>query len=232
MLKFYIFIKLNLLVMKKINWQYTFGEILIVIIGISIAFSLNKCSENNQNKKIQKLYLENLKDDIETDKTNLESNLEKLNAKDKVLANTYKYYSPLSPKRDSVLFYSFLKSVQVIEFSPKNTTHLTLMNSGDLKLIDNFELRTDIQEHYRKYGSLQLNYERMENISKKYVADYFIYNIDMGKLRTGEKAYNDEKLLKSIMQSMHGALGLKISSTQESIKSCENIIEKINIELK
>ena len=39
--------------MKKIDWQYTFGEILIVIIGISIAFSLNKCSENQQNNENQ-----------------------------------------------------------------------------------------------------------------------------------------------------------------------------------
>ncbi len=37
--------------MKKINWKYAFGEILIVIIGISIAFAMNKCATDSKNEK-------------------------------------------------------------------------------------------------------------------------------------------------------------------------------------
>ena len=213
--------------MKKINWQYTFGEILIVIIGISIAFSLNKCSENNQNERVEKLYLENLKNDIQTDKQSLKSNLERLKSKRATIVNTFKYFNPLMPKRDSVLMINFFNTAEIIEFSPKTTTHQTLMNSGDLKLISSFELRTAIQEHYRKYGSLKQDYDRMENISKEYIADYFIYNIDMDKYRKGEKAFNNEKLLKSIMQSMYGALNFKISSTESTIVRCDEILEEL-----
>jgi len=204
--------------MKKINWNYTLGEILIVIIGITIAFSLNKCAESNQDKKLEKLYLENLKNDIETDKHNLEQNLEKLKSKKDILLNSFKYFNPTIPKRDSILTISFFQTAQIIEFSPKSTTHQTLINSGDLKLITDFNLKTAIQEHYRSYGRLQQDYDRMVNISKKYIADYFIYNMDMSKYRTGEKAFNDE-------------LGLKITSTENSIRSCDTILAKLNAQL-
>ena len=137
--------------MKKINWSYTLGEILIVIIGISIAFSLNKCAKSNQDKKLEKLYLENLRNDIETDKSNLEQNLEKLSTKKDILESTFKYFNPTIAKRDSVLAMHFLRTAEVIEFSPKRTTHQTLINSGDLKLITNFDLKTAIQEHYRAF---------------------------------------------------------------------------------
>ena len=218
--------------MKKINWQYTFGEILIVIIGISIAFSLNKCSETQQNNEIQQRYLENLKDDIETDKKNLEANLARLNEKSKLLSSTFQYFNPKVPKRDSLLMLNFFKSAEVIEFSPKTTTHETLINSGDLKLISNFELKTAIQEHYRAYGELQQDYDRMENISKEYIADYFIHNIDMDKFRTGQKAYSNEPLLKSIVYSMRGAIGLKIQSTKEGIASCDQILTQLDEAIK
>lgn len=217
--------------MKKINWNYTLGEILIVIIGITIAFSLNKCAQDSQDKKLEKLYLDNLKNDIETDKSNLELNLEKLTTKKEILFNSFRYFNPAIPKRDSILTVNFFNSVEVIEFSAKSITHQTLINSGDLKLITNFHLKTSIQEHYRNYGRLQQDYDRMVNLSKKYIADYFIYNIDMDKFRRGEKTFNDEKLLKSIMQSMFGAVGLKIKSTQNSIQSCDTILKKLNTEL-
>ena len=218
--------------MKKIDWQYTFGEILIVIIGITIAFSLNKCAENSTNEREEKRYLENLKDDIETDKQSLQENLQKLATKKETIFNSFRYFSdPLIPKRDSILISNFFNTAEVIEFSPKTTTHETLINSGDLKLISNFELKTAIQEHYRKYGRLQQDYDRMENISKAYIADYFIYNIDMEKFRQGEKSYTNEKLLKSIMQSMFGALNLKQTSTEKAVKSCDEIINKLHTAL-
>ncbi len=105
------------------------------------------------------------------------------------------------------------------------------MNSGDLKLITNFDLKTAIQEHYRNYSSLEQDYDRMVNISTKYIADYFIYNMDMDTYRRGGKAFTDERLLKSIMQSMFGAVDLKIKSTEKSLQSCETILTKLNKEI-
>ena len=58
--------------MKK-GLRYAFGEILIVIVGITIAFSMNKCADENKDDTLKQQYLENIRKDIEVDKKNLES---------------------------------------------------------------------------------------------------------------------------------------------------------------
>jgi hypothetical protein len=61
-----------------INWKYTLGEIFIVIIGITIAFNLNRWGENARGKETEEAYLESLFKDVESDKKELESNLVRL----------------------------------------------------------------------------------------------------------------------------------------------------------
>ncbi len=58
--------------MKKVNWHYTFGEILIVIIGITIAFSMNKCADLKSNEDLKVQYLKNIKLDVESDRQTLQ----------------------------------------------------------------------------------------------------------------------------------------------------------------
>ncbi len=58
--------------MAKSTWKYTLREIIIVIIGISIAFSMNKCAENVKDNKLKTQYLTNLKSDVEADKIQLQ----------------------------------------------------------------------------------------------------------------------------------------------------------------
>ncbi len=214
--------------MKKINWQYTFGEILIVIIGITIAFSLNRCSENAKEEKLRHQYLQSLKEDIETDEKVLATNLELLKSKKELLLKTFRYFNPQLPKRDSILMTNFFKTLPLIEFSPKNTTYQTMVNSGDYSLINNFNLKTAIQEHYGLYKQIDLDYSRMENINSKYVADYFIYNMDYSRMRTGANPFENEKVLNNIMQSMRGAIDFKISSTTKGIESCKSLLKEIN----
>ena len=64
--------------MEKATWNYTLREIIIVIIGISIAFSMNKCADNVKDNKLKKEYLINLKSDVEADKLQLEKNVESI----------------------------------------------------------------------------------------------------------------------------------------------------------
>ena len=62
--------------MAKTTWKYTLREIIIVIIGISIAFSMNKCAENAKDNNLKQQYLINLKSDVEADKIQLRKNIE------------------------------------------------------------------------------------------------------------------------------------------------------------
>ncbi|MEZ4792019.1 MAG: DUF6090 family protein [Gelidibacter sp.] len=127
--------------MKKINWQYTFGEILIVIIGISIAFSMNKCADSSKNEALRHQYVSNIKSDVMSDKAVLEENVISLEKKIKTVDEILPILNTDSPDKMIVVGKLF-EIVNLIDFTPKDNTYQTLINSGDLKLIDNFELRT------------------------------------------------------------------------------------------
>ena len=213
--------------MKKINWQYTIGEILIVIIGITIAFSLNKCSENSKAQTLKLQYLSNIKSDVEADKAILEENLESIKKKISLTSEIIPKLNTNAPDKMSVVSNVF-SIVSLTNFNPNDNTYQTLINSGDLKLIDDFEIKTAIEKHYSNYETMGQDYTRLENIRKEYVGNYFIYNIDYDAFGKGKFGFEDEKLLKNIILSMRGAFDLKLKATQNGIDSCNKLLEVLD----
>ena len=120
--------------MKK-KLTYAFGEILIVIIGISLAFSMNKCADDSKNKTQKKQYLTNLKQDIEEDKAELESNLIQINQKIELSTSLIPVLNSNDPEKQ-VKLRGLYNIAQLTNFTPKDFTYQALVNSGDLKLID------------------------------------------------------------------------------------------------
>lgn len=218
--------------MKNIKWQYALGEILIVIIGVTIAFSMNKCAEDKKDSALRVQYLENLKSDIESDKLQLQENVKKFKEKLNAIDNLIPFLGKESGL-DSGAGMKLFEVSTLTEFNAKDITYSSLIHSGDMKLISDLSLKTRIEEHYSKnYGKLQQDYERLENIHKKYLADYYIDHINYDELYRGKFNLENKKRLKNILYSMKGAVSIKMTSTQQSIKSCDTTLTRIEEGLK
>ncbi|MCB0398553.1 MAG: hypothetical protein KDD26_02835 [Winogradskyella sp.] len=206
---------------KKIS--YAFGEILIVIVGISIAFSLNKCAEDNKSKAQKKQYITSLKQDIEQDKAQLEGNINLIKEKIEIVSSLL----PKLANPDPNINYDIrdiYKIAKLTDFTPKDFTYQALVNSGDLKLIDNLELKKAIERHYSNYKAILNAYERQEIINKDYLENYFIYNTDYDLMSEGKSPFKDEKLLKNMMQAIRGSFMIKFDATEMGIKSCDSLL--------
>uniref|UniRef100_UPI00351454AC DUF6090 family protein n=1 Tax=Psychroserpens sp. XS_ASV72 TaxID=3241293 RepID=UPI00351454AC len=213
--------------MKKINWQYTLGEILIVIIGITIAFSMNKCSELKTNETLKTQYLSNIKQDIEADKKTLQENANAIGAKIQTLNGFMPLLNTENPekiKRTQELFSVFGLS----SFFPKDITYQTMVNSGDYKLIDDFKIKSAIESHYSSYKSILKDYERLEIIHREYLGDYLINHVNYDLMRQGQFAFQDETLLKNILQSIYGALIIKKNATERGIENCNGMLSTLS----
>lgn len=208
--------------MKKINFRYAFGEILIVIIGISIAFSINKYADNVKTSELRNQYLTNLKKDIESDKKQLEDNIKAISSQIKTSAQILPALN--NKNADARTKMRVFQIANLISFTPKNITYQTLINSGHLSLINDFELKTAIEKHYASYKTLQKSYERQEIIHKDYLGKYFIENIDYEKIRKGVNGFSNEKLLKNIVQSINGSLMIKKQASEYAVKSCDSLL--------
>ncbi len=212
--------------MKKINWTYAFGEILIVIIGISIAFSMNKCAETSKQQAQEQQYLINMRNDVEADKIKLETVVGELEKKIETSRKILPILGSDSSEKMAIIRDIF-SVAQISNFHPNDITYQTLINSGDLKLISDFELKKAIEAHYSNYNLMMKDYERQETIHKEYLGNYFIHNVDYDDFRKGIFGFKDEKLLKNIIQSMNGSFGMKLEATRKGIESCDHLLSKL-----
>lgn len=208
--------------MKK-KFVYALGEILIVIIGITLAFSMNKCADESKDNNLKIQYLENIKSDIEIDRNNLEVISQSIGKKIETLNNVLPLINTEHPEKRSKMnkIYSVFTSS---DFFPKDVTYQTMINSGDFKLIDDFDLKAAIETHYSNYKIMLKDYERLNIIQKEYLGKYMIENVDYDAMRRGQNGYSNEKLFKNILQSVNGALMIKKRATERGIRSCDSLL--------
>jgi len=120
---------------KLFDWQYTIGEILIVSVGIMIAFSINTCASEIQEKNVHKEYTTSLVADLDQNLDHLNSIISAQETKVQVLNHIINSIGTedldldemgqiLSEQRKSPTFY------------PINGTFKSLVSHGEVELFD------------------------------------------------------------------------------------------------
>ena len=137
---------------SKISWTNHFIELLIVIIGVSIAFWLNNMANKSKENQQEITYLTDIKNDLKKDSLKLAFAIRFNNEKSKKLEHAFQLIKEKAPI-DSVLIY-------VIEignynfFSPDNFTLTSLLQSGDLTLIKSEEIKKEILRLVKIYETI------------------------------------------------------------------------------
>lgn len=216
---------------KKINWRYGIGEIIIVIIGITVVFSLNKISESLKNKNKKQNYLINIKLDLESEIEHLNENIVKFNSKIKSIKQIMPYLNGLKIGRDSIGMKVFMLA-KTINLEPNDITYKTLINSGDLGLFEDFKLKKEIESYYTKLELLELDYSRQIKISENYFGPFMINELDYDAMKNGDFSFMDNKKLKNIVQSLYGTYYIAIESSKKGIERSEALISTIESKLK
>ena len=190
-----------MLTMKKINWRYTFGELLIVITGITIAFWLNNWKESREEEILAEEYLANLRTDLQRDIDTLAYSIVELK-RSKEFVKRY-INGIMNPElRNDSISQKIYKLAQTEIFTEHNATFSTLINSGDIKLIKNLELRTAIVDQYNMYKDLHLKEEIHLNYLTDYLGPFMIKNYYYAKgMQTEIDVWQDRELINLIFSS-------------------------------
>ncbi|WP_296312048.1 DUF6090 family protein [Winogradskyella sp. UBA3174] len=212
---------------KTSKWQYTLREIVIVIIGISIAFSMNKCADNVKDNKLKKEYLTNLKSDIEADKVQLAENITAINQKIEMCSQLIPMLNT-GKKQGMPLMDNVFAVLKYQTFNPKNITYKTLINSGDLKLINDFQLKTAIQGHYSNYEDIYNVANRHMSLIQDHLGRYMINNADYDQLMVGNTPFSDEIKLKNIVRALSSTFSEKKKVKEDGMASCDALILEID----
>lgn len=124
---------------------YAIGEILLVVIGILIALQVNTANENRQKSYQERVYLENLRDDLTLQIEMLEVYIEFETIITDHATELARHYEARGGFRDMDSLMPKLNDLTVRwTFTNANTTLKEMLSSGQINLINNRDLKKDL----------------------------------------------------------------------------------------
>ncbi len=160
MIQFFRKIRFNLMEKNKTGkyLKYAIGEIVLVVIGILIALQINNWNELNKERTSEKIILNEIRDNLEFDLKDFESNIANLQNKAISSKSILKILESNSDYNDSLgYFFFYLKTYP--HFSNKSNGYNLLQSKG-LDIIQNDSIRKSITDLYEDRYQYLKTYEK------------------------------------------------------------------------
>ena len=181
MIKFFRKIRYNLMEKGKTGryFKYAIGEVILVVIGILIALSINNWNENRKDAQLEKYYLIRLISDLEADITEIDTTFKYAseyivigNNILKKLGQNYESDLSKSTNKEAVKFTMDALNNYKINITTKNFgsslgklfderivdmnnfTYSELVSTGNFEVIDNKKLRQNLTNYYLSFSAV------------------------------------------------------------------------------
>lgn len=226
-MKWFSFLKLS-----TINFTKLFLELLVVFLGVTGGFLLQNYKEIRADRDLENKYIEGIYTDT---KENIQELKESI-AEDSLWLDQNRYALQLILK-DS-LSYDSAKTLMIhmaffSEFNAQTNTYTNITNSGNLNIIEDFELRQSIVDCFNNFESFKL----LELYFQKHNGNNFMpYLISNYNMFTREMVSNDShkknefinifaihySLTQQRLNAYHDLLQENIALEQKLLKSISN----------
>jgi hypothetical protein len=232
--------------------KYAIGEIVLVVIGILIALSINNWNESRKEIKLRANYLNVLKTDIESDIDSLEY----YDEQNKIYENLGKYFlNFLEGDLVEIDSQTIYKALVYANFNPSysliSSTYNDLISSGNLVLFKDLDFKNLLDKYYKRddwhekfderivktmwydYWDEKLKYVdgdlvkdfRISEIEETPI-DYKKYNIDFAGLKSSNSFRQQLKTILYQRYVIKKTFSARMSSAKELLDYCEkNMIE-------
>jgi len=152
MIKFFRKIRYDLTEKNKTGkyLKYAIGEIVLVVIGILIALSINNWNQNRLNEDLESLYYKRLLDDVREEKYILEATI---NYSNKVYYHAKKAIAVFENSSDAEInpvenLIDMYQASQLSDAYSASSTFQELIASGQINLIQNENLKNTLIRYY------------------------------------------------------------------------------------
>jgi hypothetical protein len=143
---------------------YAFGEIIIVVIGILLALYLNNWNQERTEKKMELHYYQSIKIQLNEDLTTLNGEIEY----NQNFLNQFSYGKKLillnDKSKTDTLGKIALNMVRFSDFRRKSNIYQTLINSGEIIIINNTKITEkleSLEENYSYINRLEENLHQL-----------------------------------------------------------------------
>lgn len=229
MIQFFRNIRQKLLSDNKFSkyLAYAIGEIVLVVIGILIALSINNWNENRKNRNTEAEYYCRILDDFELNEKLIDKNLELTNTRIKRTKELLKELHTLPNDRGDIL-NKFTAALRHDVAVPNNITFDDLTSSGQLKLLTDIKLKNRLIEHSIFLdNTVHLLQENRNEVVKRYTDFEFITVL----------GYQDIDYMKKELDEEHMALLPNVDWTNDPthpyfIKFKDNLVFILGMQIR
>ncbi|HEY5826114.1 MAG TPA: DUF6090 family protein [Cyclobacteriaceae bacterium] len=210
----------------KIEWKSKIIDLLIVIIGITIAFKLNNWNETNKTESKVQEYLKSFYDENNVNQENLVSVLEYSKSKKRdvdtlkgiLLSNNY------SDKRIKTLT---TKLMGMANYSPIITTMQNISSSGEFDVIKDIELRRlliDTYEAYKTTANLEL---LVSNYVNQYASPFLFEKIRLSDFSAIKSDFTNDPIFENIVFGYDILLAQLIRGYEQNLDKVFQLKERL-----
>jgi len=130
-------------------FKYAIGEIILVVIGILIAISINNWNEDRKDQLRLKNHYVELINELNNDIDNLKSVIENVREKNNHTFEISEFINSSQSKIDTTKIVDALLSAEPYAFfSISKSVYTTLLSSGDIQLIENKQLKNALSNYH------------------------------------------------------------------------------------
>jgi hypothetical protein len=140
--------------------QYAIGEIVLVVIGILIALSINNWNEGQLKRKAELNFYHNTEQQLLDDANIISSEMQYNSKYSTQFRNALKIIEEGDKNKKDSLGYYTKNLINYSDFDRRGNIYETMVNSGDIKLLKN----TEIIERLRRLEETFLYLNRIESI--------------------------------------------------------------------
>ena len=160
--------------------KYAIGEIILVVIGILIALQINNWNENKKTKQQELIILENVLQDLKKDKIGLNNIIERRISKAASAEIMVSYYEGIKINKLSDYYFHWTNVLYWEAHYPRNIAFKELVNSGNVSIIKNVDIRNLLLDINASYEELFAVREHMYDDYGIYLYNHYSEIIDYG----------------------------------------------------
>lgn len=215
----------------NIDWKYIIVELLIVIIGISIAFKLNTWNESKKRDLEVKDYILSFKEENLSNESNLILALEfSISGKNNV--DTLKQILISQKYNDSRIINLTASMMGLASFIPSEITMDNIKASGDFDLIKDNKLRKKLINTYKSYGTSLMLEGLLSDYLNTYLTPFFMENVRFSDFSSLNNSFIENPKFENIVFGYEVLLSQQIKGYQDNLEKVKQLNEYFRINYK
>ena len=125
------------------------GEFFLIVIGVLVALTVETALENRKDTQLRDEYIVRIHDDIASDKEAIENRINFFNDVQQFSKDVLAWSQSDASVNQELLLASFY-AAEVWPFLPNLSTYDDLLSTGNIRMLDDIDLRMDLSSYYNK----------------------------------------------------------------------------------